>query len=78
MRIEILGDNCRTCQRLKSNIESALQGRDTRIELLNICEPQRFAEYGLLSLPGLLIDGELKSAGRLLSQQEVLSLLKAS
>ena len=75
MRIELLGDNCRTCRRLKINIERALQGVSANVELQDICDPQRFVEYGLLSLPGLAVDGKLKSEGQLLSTLEILSLL---
>jgi hypothetical protein len=75
MTIELLGDNCRKCRLLKSNIEVALQGVGTNIDVREIEEPEKFAEYGLLSLPGLAVDGVVKAEGRLLSIKEITDLL---
>lgn len=75
MKVELLGDNCRKCQLLKRNVELAIRGCSATIDLQSVCEPQRFADYGLLSLPALAIDGRLKAAGKLLSKRDILSLL---
>lgn len=75
MTIELLGDNCRRCQRLRDNIELALKSCKKQTSFQQIEEPQKFAEYGLLSLPGLAINGQVITAGQLLSTQEILDLL---
>lgn len=75
MRIELLGDNCRACQRLKGNIELALQSFTTKPSLQFVNEPERFAEYGLMSLPALAVDGEIKAAGQMLSIKEIMEVL---
>ena len=53
----------------------ALQGVVANIEVQEIGEPEKFAEYGLLSLPGLAVDGVVKSEGRLLSIKEIAAML---
>lgn len=77
MTIELLGDNCRRCRLLQGNIERALQGCRTKSCLRLVEDPQRFAEYGLLSLPGLVIDGKVVAEGRLPSVEEIRGLFAA-
>ncbi len=76
MKIELLGDNCRKCQLLKNNIEMVLRNFNKNVDFQFNTEPKRFAEYGLLSLPGLAIDGEIESAGSLLSVKEITTIVK--
>lgn len=76
MKIELLGDNCRKCQLLKNNIELVLKNFNKSVDFQFNSEPKRFAEYGLLSLPGLAIDGEIESAGSLLSVKEITTIVK--
>lgn len=75
MTIEILGVDCKTSRLLRKNIEQALGGYKEPVELKNRSEPGKFIEYGLLSLPGLVIDGKLRSAGQLLSTKAIISML---
>jgi len=75
MTIEILGVDCKTSRLLRKNLEQALGGYKEPVELQCRYEPAKFIEYGLFSLPGLVIDGKLKSAGKLLSTQAIISML---
>jgi hypothetical protein len=75
MKIELLGDDCRKCRLMKSNILQALRNGGEKVEFQHVCEPGKFAEYGLLSLPGFAIDGELKAEGRLLSVETILRMI---
>jgi len=75
MLIELLGDNCFRCQQLAKNIRLAIGRAGFPSRFRHACDPQQLASYGLLSLPGLVIDGELKAAGQLLSVEQVVSLM---
>ena len=76
MIIELHGDNCRTCQKLRHNIQKAVKGCPANIEFRNNYDPKQFADYGLLSLPGIIINGQVKSAGKLLSTQKVMAMIE--
>lgn len=78
MIIELLGDNCKTCCMLRKNIESAIKTESSLIQFVENSDPERFVEYGIRALPGVAIDGVLKSQGRLLSQQEIAALISGS
>jgi hypothetical protein len=77
MLIQLLGDNCKTCSTLKNNIELALQREKSLVEFSQVSDPKVFASYGIMSLPGIAIDGKLRSEGRLLSVEEVIAIISA-
>lgn len=77
MQIELLGDNCYRCRRLAKNIRHAINF-DPDVQFNHSCDLERMANYGLLALPGLIIDGELRASGQLLSVAHIHSLLKAA
>ncbi|BCR04854.1 thioredoxin family protein [Desulfuromonas versatilis] len=75
MTIELLGDNCWMCRRLEKNIREAVEATHIQAEYQRVEDPERMVEYGLLSLPGLSIDGKLVSAGKLLSTRTLEKML---
>ena len=74
--IQILGSGCSKCQKLAENAEIAAKelGLDYRIE--KITDVNRIAEFGIMLTPGLAVDGEVKSFGRLLSPEKIRPLLE--
>ena len=74
--IQILGSGCTKCQKLAEHAELAAKelGLDYRIE--KITDVNRIAEFGIMLTPGLAVDGELKSFGRVLSPEKIRPLLQ--
>ena len=75
MRIEILGDDCGKCRKLYDNVRQAVAETDTTIEVVRTNAPDTLARYGILTLPGLVINGTLESSGKFLSVAEVNKLI---
>lgn len=73
--IQVLGPGCPKCKKLAENAESAINelGIDCRVE--KITDINAIASAGVLMTPGLVIDGELKSSGKLLSPKEIAAML---
>ena len=71
MKIEILGAGCSNCRELYENVEQALEeaGRDARV--IKVEDITKIIEYGVMMPPALVIDGEVKSAGRVISPEEI-------
>ncbi len=65
MIIKILGSGCPTCQKLESLASQAANelGLDAKIE--KITDFAQIAAYGAMAMPALVIDDQLKLAGRL-------------
>lgn len=74
MKIEILGPGCKRCEQLYENTVAAVSKFDasTVIEINKIKDIRCFAQKGVFVTPGLVIDGEVISAGKVLPAEEIL------
>jgi small redox-active disulfide protein 2 len=73
MKIEILGPGCKRCEQLYENTVSAVSKFDseTGIEIKKIKDIRYFAQKGVFVTPGLIIDGEVISTGKVLPAEEI-------
>ncbi|WP_310440108.1 thioredoxin family protein [Sulfuricurvum sp.] len=76
MKIEILGTGCSKCKALEESTKQAvaLSGMFAQIEKIE--DIMKIMEYGVMSTPGLVIDGKVVSTGKLLSVAEIVDLIK--
>ena len=78
MIIKILGSGCKKCVTLGENAKMALLTADITGEVEKITDIVAIASYGIMSTPGLVIDGKVVSTGRVLSPSEIVALIKSS
>ncbi len=76
MKIEILGTGCAKCQALEENTKQALAELGGFHQVEKVDDLVKIMEYGVMNTPGLVVDGEVKSTGKLLNKQEILEFLK--
>ena len=85
MEIKVLGTGCANCKALYVTVEQAVRdlNLDANNSYLNAVSSLvkeedilKIMEYNILSLPALVIDEKIVSAGRKLSLAEVKELLK--
>jgi len=77
MTIKILGTGCPSCQKLEENAKKAVQElglEDAKIE--HIYDINKIVEYGIMSAPAIMIDDEIKAAGRIPDVEEIKGWLK--
>lgn len=76
MEIKVLGTGCAKCKQLEKTVRAAVDelGLDATVE--KVTEFTDIMEYGLMSTPGLVVDGEVRLAGRLPKLAEVKSILE--
>ena len=77
MKVEILGTGCAKCVGLYNNAEQALIQIGNEYELEKVEDIVKIMEYGVMNTPGFVVDGEVKSTGKLLSVAECKSILEA-
>jgi small redox-active disulfide protein 2 len=71
-RIEVLGPGCRRCEQLEKNAREAVAMAGVEAEVMHVTDANQFLAHGILwSTPGLVIDGRLVSAGRVLSPRDI-------
>ncbi len=75
MKIEILGTGCPKCKMLYDNVQSALKRAGKEVEVVKVEDLAKITEYAVMTTPALVVDGEVKSAGKVLSADEIGKLL---
>lgn len=73
-RIQILGTGCPKCARLTENAEAAVRELGG-FEVEKITDIAEIVKLGVMVTPALAVDGEVRSAGRVLSPEEIKALL---
>jgi len=71
MLIQILGSGCAKCKKLAENAESAAKELGVEYVLEKVTDLNKMADFGVMMTPALAIDGEVKSAGKVLSPDEI-------
>lgn len=71
MHIQVVGPGCARCQTLAKLCQAAVDKAGIEAEVEKVTDINRFADLGVLMTPGLLIDGELVSTGRLPAASEI-------
>ncbi len=72
---KILGPGCLRCNKLERATKTALEQLGIEYELEHVTSYEDIASYGVMSTPGLVINGEVVSYGKLLSIDEIKELL---
>ncbi|WP_345970262.1 thioredoxin family protein [Sulfurimonas sp. HSL1-6] len=75
MKIEILGTGCAKCNELEAKVKQAVAKSGRFLQIEKVSDLQKIMAYGVMSTPGLVIDGEVKSTGRVPSVDEILAMI---
>jgi small redox-active disulfide protein 2 len=75
MDIKVLGPGCRNCVTLEARTREALEQLGVDAEVEKVTDPAAIVGYGVLSTPGLVVDGELVLAGKVPSVHQLAGLL---
>lgn len=71
MKIQILGTGCAKCIKLAENAEKAAREKGIQFEIEKITDINKIMDFGVMFTPGLAIDGQVKSVGKVLSVEEI-------
>ena len=76
MKIEILGTGCAKCKILEENTKLALAKIGGFHDLQKVEDIVEIMNYGVMSTPALVVDGVVKSSGKVLSVDEIIDIIK--
>jgi small redox-active disulfide protein 2 len=71
MKIEILGTGCPKCELLEINAKKAVEESGKKVEITKITDINKIIEFGVMTTPAIVIDGEVKSYGKVNDVEEI-------
>lgn len=78
MVIKILGSGCVNCQKLEALAKKAAEELGIDAEIVKVTEYPEIMAFGIMSTPGLVVDEEVKLAGRVPSYEDVKRILQVA
>lgn len=71
MNIKILGTGCSNCKKMEANVRQAVHDLGIEATIEKVENIQDIMTFGVMRMPGLVVNGQVKSMGRVLSAEEV-------
>ncbi len=71
MKIKVLGTGCPKCRKLYAEAENAIASSGVKADLEKVEKIEEIIKYGVMTTPGLVIDGEVKASGRIPQSGEI-------
>jgi len=76
MEIKILGPGCPKCQQTEKIVKEAVAEAGVTANVEKVADTMKIAGYGVFLTPAVVVDGEVKSVGKIPKKEEVLAWLK--
>jgi small redox-active disulfide protein 2 len=78
--IKVLGPGCKNCERVELHASQAVEQwrvdhPDVEVTIQKVTDVERFLDYGLLTTPGLVVNGKLVSSGKIPAPARILAWL---
>jgi small redox-active disulfide protein 2 len=70
MEIKVLGPGCANCHKMEEMAKQAVKELGVNAEVVKITDIGDIARHGILSTPGLIINGKIKHSGKPLPSLE--------
>jgi small redox-active disulfide protein 2 len=71
MDIKVLGPGCPKCQQTEKVVKEALVETGVNATVEKVKDTLKIAEYGVFGTPAVVVDGEVKSVGKIPSKEDV-------
>lgn len=76
--IKVLGAGCKSCHELYENAKEAVKAMGLPVEVEYITDMQKVMEYGVMSMPAVVVNEKVVSMGKVLKAADVEKLLRKS
>ena len=75
MEIKVLGPGCAKCQQAEKVVKEAVAEAGVAADIEKVTDIMKIAGYGVLGTPAVVINGEVKSVGKIPKKQDVMAWL---
>ncbi len=77
MKVLVLGTGCSKCKQLTAKVQEAVRQSGLPVEMEKVEDLREIMKHRVMSTPALVVDGVVRSTGKVLSAAGVLELLRA-
>jgi small redox-active disulfide protein 2 len=78
LTVKVLGPGCNNCTRLEKEVRKALSNTAIEYEVIKVTDYADIAAYGIMSTPGLVMNEQVVSFGRIPKQDQIRAWATAS
>ena len=71
MEIKVLGPGCPKCKKTEQNVKDAVAETGVEATVEKVTDVMEIAGYGVFGTPSIVIDGQVKSVGKVPSKDEI-------
>ncbi len=75
--IKVLGSGCKNCHTLYENAQEAVKAIGLNIEVEYITDLKKVMEYGVMSMPALVINEQVVSMGKVLKTEDLIRIINS-
>ncbi|HMA66249.1 MAG TPA: thioredoxin family protein [Desulfosalsimonadaceae bacterium] len=76
MEIKVLGPGCPKCQKTEDIVKEAVSESGLSVNVEKVTDTMEIAGYGVFGTPAVVVDGEVKSVGKVPRKDDILKWLK--
>lgn len=73
--MKVLGSGCKSCHEMYENAKKALENTGSNITVEYVTDMEKIMAYGVMSMPGLVINEQVISTGKVLKAADIEELL---
>jgi len=74
--IKVLGPGCPKCQQTEKVVQEAVAESGVNAQIEKVTNILDIARYGVLGTPAVVVDGQVKSVGKIPKKEDVLNWIK--
>ena len=71
MEIKVLGPGCPKCQQTEKNVKETVSETGVDAKVDKVTDTMQIASYGVFGTPAVVVDGEVKSVGKIPTKDEI-------
>mgnify|MGYP002635692477 CR=1 FL=1 len=73
MEIKVLGPGCPKCQKTEKIVKEVVSESGVSADVVKVTDTMEIAKHGVFGTPAVVVDGEVKSVGKIPSADEIKS-----
>ncbi len=78
MEIKVLGSGCKSCKVLYETVKDVVDENNITANVEYVTDLTKLVEFGIMSVPALVIDNKVITSGKSLSKSELIEIINGN